>query len=124
MDLFANAAYGIVPDEDIQRKLEQEIEILFDGQLPGEDLSWRDCVERAHKIVGVQKILQELKMPSAHVLLVEKTEDGCDLEEGTLVVGWGLLAFPDIAYSQEFREVAKNAALYDLKLEWHLWVSA
>lgn len=120
MNLFANAAYGVIPNEDIQRRLEQEIEVLFDGQLPEEDLSWADCVEKAYKILGVQKILQELKMPSAHVILVDKTEDGCDLEEGTLIVGWGLLGFPDITLDDKFWK--SKLAYPDMK--WHLWVSA
>ena len=122
MNLFANAAYGIVPSEEIQLKLEQAIVAGNSEKMSKEEVEWSECVKTAHDLPAVRKILQELQMPFAHILLVEKTEDGTELEEGTLIVGWGLLAFPDIAMNEWFRW-SKNA-VPSLGMDWHLWVSS
>lgn len=118
MELFANAAYGIVPPDHIQLRLEEAITKYHHDQLSSEEVSWSECVVHARDIPAVQAILQELKMPSASVILVEKTEDGCDLEDGTLIVGWALMTFPDITLDDNFW----RAKLEVTTMEWHLWV--
>lgn len=120
MDLFANAAYGVIPGDYDHRRIERFVEKIMDGVLLGEDIPWAQALEKASKMEPVRKIITELGFPdTANLIGVEKTEDGCALEEGTIIIGWGLLAFPEIAYSDGFRRAVQS----DLDLDWHLWVS-
>lgn len=118
--LFANAAYGCIPEEKIHRQLEELVEEIMDGVLPGEDMELDKAVEKAGKMERGRKIITDMGFPaSAALLIVHKTEDGSELDEGTLIVGWGLLAFPGICYTEDFRRAVQSS----LDLDWHLWVS-
>lgn len=118
--LFANAAYGCIPEEKIHRQIEELVEEVMDGVLPGEDMEWDNALEKVSKMERGRKIITDMGFPaSANLLGVHQTTDGNKLEEGTIVVGWGLLAFPGVCYTEEFRRAVQSS----LNLDWHLWVS-
>lgn len=123
MEFFANAAYGIIPDDKTHLKLEKLVEEVFDGQVLDDDeeeMSYSDAVSKASDMEPCRKIIKKLGFPdSACLLSVSKTVEGCPLDEGTLIVGWGILGFPATAFDPGFREFVKKRK----DLDWHLWVS-
>lgn len=120
MSLFANAAYGCIPEEKLHTQLERYIEEIMDGVLPGEDMEWDKALEKAGQMPEVRKIIRDLGFSESAILIgVQKTEDGSELDEGTLIIGWGILAFPGIAYTDGFRDTVLKGP----EMQWHFWVS-
>lgn len=111
-ELFAHAAYGIIPSEEIQKELQVIVERIFENQLEHENLRWDECVAQANYHEVVKKILHSLKLPSAFVMPLAKEAD-----DVSFIIGWGVLTFPEIASKVDFAKLKKEVP----ELDWHLW---
>lgn len=121
MNGFAKAVFGLVVPETSEKCLYTTI---LDNWKDGDALLMLDNdVDRKtfNELEEAITIKKKLGMPdSAAFFNYDDTDEDAALPEGSLLLGWGVLQFPQIATTDEFKAFLQTEV--GKKCEWFTWV--